>query len=125
VHGRAGDVRTAASNKIDEIDEKIGRLHAMRRQLRAIVRCQCKGNCPIVARRVSGSSSRGASPRRPDSPCHPQDRGGERTDPAGHGPRGEGHRISIARNHGAEGERPEGKSQIERRTVAAHDEAAS
>jgi MerR family transcriptional regulator, copper efflux regulator len=56
VHGRARDVRAAASSKIDEIDEKIGQLHTMRRQLRAIVRCRCNGNCPIVARALSKGS---------------------------------------------------------------------
>ena len=53
VHGRARDVRARASR---EIHEKIGRLRAMRRQLRAIVRCRCNGNCPIVARALGGGS---------------------------------------------------------------------
>ncbi len=52
----SGHVRARASRKIHEIDEKIGRLRAMRRQLRAIVRCRCNGNCPIVARALSGGS---------------------------------------------------------------------
>ena len=56
VHGRARDVRARASRKIHEIDEKISRLRAMRRQLRAIVRCRCNGNCPIVARALSEGS---------------------------------------------------------------------
>ena len=56
VHGRARDVRARASSKIHEIDERIGRLRAMRRQLRAIVRCRCNGNCPIVARALSEGS---------------------------------------------------------------------
>lgn len=56
VHGRARDVRARASSKIHEIDERIGRLRAMRRQLRAIVRCRCDGNCPIVTRALSGGS---------------------------------------------------------------------
>jgi len=56
VHGRARDVRARASSKIHEIDEKIGRLRAMRRQLGAIVRCRCNGKCPIVARALSGGS---------------------------------------------------------------------
>ena len=56
VHGRARDVRARASSKIHEIDQRIGRLRAMRRQLHAIVRCRCNGNCPIVTRALSGGS---------------------------------------------------------------------
>ena len=56
VHGRARDVRARAGRKIHEIDEKIGRLRAMQRQLRAITRCRCNGDCPIVARALSGGS---------------------------------------------------------------------
>ncbi len=75
--------------------------------------------------RVSGSSSRGDSLGRPDSTRHPEDRGSERAEHPRDGSRGEAHGISIVRDHRAQGERPEGKSQIERGAVAAHDEAAS
>lgn len=54
--GVPGGVRDRANSKIHEIDEKIGRLRAMRRRLRAIVRCRCDGNCPIVARALSERS---------------------------------------------------------------------
>jgi DNA-binding transcriptional MerR regulator len=53
VHGHAKGVRARASSKIHEIEEQIGRLRAMRRHLRTIARCQCNGNCPIVARALS------------------------------------------------------------------------
>jgi MerR family transcriptional regulator, copper efflux regulator len=56
VHRRVRDMRARAGSKIHEIDEKIGRLRAMRRQLRAIIRCRCNGNCPIVARALSKGS---------------------------------------------------------------------
>ena len=48
VRGRRGRVRAQAEEKIREIDARIERLTSMRRRLRAIVRCRCNGNCPIV-----------------------------------------------------------------------------
>ena len=50
VHGRVRQVHARADAKIREIDGKISRLQAMKRRLRAIVRCRCDGHCPIVAR---------------------------------------------------------------------------
>ncbi len=54
VRGRAAKVRARAGAKIREIDEKIQRLRAMRRRLRAITLCRCDGDCPIVAEAASG-----------------------------------------------------------------------
>ena len=53
VRGRARHVRARAATKINEIDAKIGRLVAMKRQLLAIAQCHCNGKCPIVAAAVS------------------------------------------------------------------------
>jgi MerR family transcriptional regulator, copper efflux regulator len=53
VRGRAAQVRTRAAAKIREIGHKIDRLQAMRRQLEAIVRCRCDGDCPIVGAAIS------------------------------------------------------------------------
>lgn len=50
VRGRATQVRARAGAKIREIDAKIGRLQAMKRELQAITRCRCDGHCPIVDR---------------------------------------------------------------------------
>ena len=49
VRGRTRDVRTRATAKIREIDDKISRLRTMKRRLRAITLCRCDGHCPIVA----------------------------------------------------------------------------
>ena len=48
--GRARRVQARADAKIRQIDEKMRHLRAMKARLRAIVRCRCHGNCPIVAR---------------------------------------------------------------------------
>jgi DNA-binding transcriptional MerR regulator len=53
VRGRAQHVRSRARVKIGEIDEKIRRLVAVKRELLAIARCHCDGNCPIVSKAVS------------------------------------------------------------------------
>lgn len=53
VRGRTRHVRARAATKISEIDEKIGRLIAMKRQLLAIAQCRCNGQCPIVAAGIS------------------------------------------------------------------------
>jgi DNA-binding transcriptional MerR regulator len=53
VRGRAQHVRSSARAKIGEIDEKIRRLVAVKRELLAIARCRCDGNCPIVSKAVS------------------------------------------------------------------------
>jgi len=53
VRGRARHVRARAASKIGEIDEKIARLLAMKRQLLAIAACRCRGTCPIVAEAVA------------------------------------------------------------------------
>ena len=58
VRGHAGRVRASAGAKIREIDEKIGRLQAMKRRLRAITLCRCDGNCPIVAQAAAGEWKR-------------------------------------------------------------------
>jgi MerR family mercuric resistance operon transcriptional regulator len=53
VRGRAQHVRSRARAKIREIDEKTRRLSAVKRELLAIARCRCNGNCPIVSKAVS------------------------------------------------------------------------
>ena len=53
VRGRAERVRSRATAKIREIDEKIRQLEAMKLRLQAITRCRCSGECPIVTAAVS------------------------------------------------------------------------
>jgi len=52
VRGRTNHVRARVGAKLREIDQKIIRLQAMRRRLRALSLCRCDGNCPIVAEAV-------------------------------------------------------------------------
>jgi len=52
VRGRTPHVRSRAVAKIDEIDKKILRLLSVKRELVAIARCRCNGNCPIVSKAV-------------------------------------------------------------------------
>jgi len=54
LRGRTAQVRTRAKTKIREIDDRIRRLLAMKRRLRAITRCRCRGDCPIVAEAALG-----------------------------------------------------------------------
>ena len=60
VHGRRRRVRAQAEAKIREIDGRIETLKMMRGRLRAIVRCRCRGDCPIVTRAIRGG---GRQPR--------------------------------------------------------------
>jgi len=55
VRGRGTQVRARARAKLEEIDVKLDQLRAMRRELLAIIRCRCDGNCPIVARALAGA----------------------------------------------------------------------
>lgn len=50
VRGRAEHVRSRAGAKMREIDDKIQRLGAIKRRLRAITLCRCRGDCPIVVK---------------------------------------------------------------------------
>lgn len=47
-HASAAGFRLRAESKIDEIDERIRSLQAMRSSLRALVECTCDGHCPII-----------------------------------------------------------------------------
>ena len=53
LRGRTQQVRSRAVAKIDEIDQKISRLVTVKRELLAILRCRCKGHCPIVSKAAS------------------------------------------------------------------------
>jgi DNA-binding transcriptional MerR regulator len=56
LRGRRQHVRAGATVKIREIDAKIARLRAMKRELEAIVRCRCDGACPIVNKAITGKT---------------------------------------------------------------------
>jgi MerR family transcriptional regulator, copper efflux regulator len=67
-----GQVRRRFQAKLEAVEARLRQLTAIRDQLQALARCDCRGNCPIIARALAAAvSTPAAAPEAPIA-CRPR-----------------------------------------------------